>query len=125
MVSGSADLDFGVGEKGIRRDRHVLRRGSFAHAPGGVILRAMAGAEPAPIIPLVIADRLPLRNAAEMGADTDHHEPWLAARGCSVLVSRRRIVWKIGVAGKRGRKAVAREGLVLGDLGVRGGGGEA
>src|SRR4029079_1926819 len=105
MTAGSADLDFGVGEEGVRRDRHVMRRRPFAHAAGAVVLRAVAGTDPAVILPLGIADCLPFRDAAEMGADADHHEPRLAILTGAVLVGGRRGVGESGGWGERVRAA--------------------
>src|SRR5262249_517232 len=98
MTATSADLDLGVGEEGVRRDRHVIRRRPFAPATRAVVLRAVAGTEPAVILALGIPDCLPFRDAAEMGADADHHEPRLAILAGAVLVGRRCVVGKIGVA---------------------------
>jgi len=47
---------------------------AFADAAGGIVLRAVAGAEPAVIFALVGE-----RDAAEMGADADHDQPLLVA----------------------------------------------
>src|SRR6476659_9330500 len=116
MTAGSADLDFGVGEEGVRRDRHVLRRRPFAHATGAVVLRAVAGTEPAVVLALGIADCLPFRDAAEMGADADHHEPRRASLTGAVLVGGRRVVGKVGVARERVWKIVELHGLRFLDL---------
>src|SRR5687768_10856300 len=84
--SRSADLDLGVGGEGVRWDSEILRRRPDTDAAGGVILRAMAGTEPAAIVAPIIADGLPFRNAAEMRANADHHEPRLLAFRGAVLV---------------------------------------
>ena len=46
----STDLDAGVRQEGVGRHRQILRRRTFADAAGGIVLRAMAMAEPAAII---------------------------------------------------------------------------
>ena len=43
----SADLDLGVGKEGVGRNRQVHRGRALADAAGGVVDRAVAGAEPA------------------------------------------------------------------------------
>src|SRR5437588_3901086 len=70
----SANLDFAIGNELIGRHRQVGRSWSLANATGGVVLRAVAGAEKAVVIALM-GDR----NAAEMGADADHDEPLVVA----------------------------------------------
>src|SRR5262245_63626488 len=116
MIASSADLDLGVGEEGIRRDRQILRRRPFAYTTGAVVLRAVAGTEPAVILALGIPDCLPFRDAAEMGTDADHHEPRLAILAGAVLVSRRRVVGKIGIARERVGKIVERDSFRFLDL---------
>src|SRR5665811_2608807 len=108
MRHGSAlpDLDFGVGGELVRRDVHVLRRRPDAYPTRRVVLRAVARAEPAPILAFVVADPLPLRNATEMGADADHHEPGLALRRGAVGVGGGRVVRQVGVARQRIGQAV-------------------
>ena len=58
----------------VRRQERDFRRRAFADAARGIVLRAVAGAEPAVIFALVGE-----RDAAEMGADADHHQPLLVA----------------------------------------------
>ena len=69
-----ADLDFAIGNEFVGRHRQIGRRGSLANATGGVVLRAVAGAEEAVVIALM-GDR----DAAEMGADADHDQPLVMA----------------------------------------------
>src|SRR5665811_86180 len=70
QIRGSANLDFAIGNELIGRHREVGRRWSLANATGGVVLRAVAGAEEAVVIALM-GDR----DAAEMRADADHDQP--------------------------------------------------
>src|SRR5712692_5042916 len=70
----SADPDLGIGDELVRRQRQVGGRRPAADAPRGVVLRAVARAEPAVVIALVGE-----RDAAEMGADADQHEPLVLA----------------------------------------------
>src|SRR5262249_56572671 len=81
---GLADLDFGIGKKGVRRDRQVGGRGSLANTAGGVVLRAVTGAEEAVVIALMRD-----RDAAEMGADADHDQPLVMAFLDAGLIGRR------------------------------------
>src|SRR4029078_2648085 len=80
----SAALDLCVGEKLGRRQEQVLRRRTLPDTPRGVVNRAVAGAEPAPVFALVRK-----RNAAEMRADTDDHKPLVMA----LLDARRIRLW--------------------------------
>src|SRR3979411_2902661 len=73
-IRASANLDFAIGNELIGRHRQIGRRGSLANATGGVVLRAVAGAEEAVVIALM-GDR----DAAEMGADADHDQPLVVA----------------------------------------------
>ena len=57
-----------------RAARQVERRRPLADTAGGVVLRAVAGAEEAVVIALM-GDR----DAAEMGADADHDQPLVMA----------------------------------------------
>src|SRR5579875_3673356 len=70
----SADLDLGIGNKGVRGKVEILRRGSLPDAPGAVVLGAVARAEPAVVIAFVRQ-----RNAAQMRANADDDEPLLVA----------------------------------------------
>src|SRR5579883_636004 len=70
----SADLDLGVADELVGRDREVQRRGAFADAPGRVVLGAVARAEPAVILALIGE-----WDAAEVGANADQHQPLLVA----------------------------------------------
>src|SRR4051812_28743603 len=67
ICRGSADPDLGVGNKCIGWQRQVCRRRALADAPGGVVDRAMARAEPA-----FERTLMGQRNAAEMSADADN-----------------------------------------------------
>jgi len=77
----SADLDLRVGDEFVRRQRQVGRRGAAANTAGGVVLRAVAGAEEAAVITLVGN-----RDAAEMRADADQDQPLLVAFLGALLV---------------------------------------
>src|ERR1700756_3971233 len=74
MAGRSADLDLAGGDERVRRHGEVQRRGAFADAAGGIVLRAVAGAEPAVVVALVGK-----RNAAEMRAGADAREPLVVA----------------------------------------------
>src|SRR5690242_17627538 len=69
-----ADTNLGAGEEGVRRQVQIERRRALSDAAGGIVLRAVAGAEPAIKLALVRQ-----RDAAEMGADADHHQPLFVA----------------------------------------------
>src|SRR3990170_5888040 len=96
MVRGSADLDFGIGNELIGRHRQVGGCRSRPDAARGVVHRTMAGAEEAVILTLM-GDR----NAAEMRADADDHQPLVLARLDAGLVALR-----IGQAGDVNRSGV-------------------
>src|ERR1051326_2716532 len=66
----SSDLDLGVGQERVGRQREICRRRAAADAPGGVVLRAVARTEPAVVIAL-----MGQRDAAEMRADPDQDQP--------------------------------------------------
>src|SRR5216110_2426489 len=68
--AASADPDLCVSGELVRRQRQVGRGRASADASGGIVLRAMARAEPAAKFALMSE-----RNAAEMGADADHDQP--------------------------------------------------
>src|SRR5262252_9368736 len=68
--SSSADPNLVVGDKLVGRQRKIGRRRAAADPSRGVVLRAMTRAEPAVIVTLMGE-----RNAAEMRADTDQHQP--------------------------------------------------
>src|SRR5688572_25477364 len=71
-----ADLDRGVGGEFVRRYDQVLRRRPLPDPPRGVVNRTMAGAEPAAERAAIVARLLAERDAAEMRAHPDHHQPF-------------------------------------------------
>src|SRR6185436_3943207 len=71
---GSADADLGIGDVFVGRNREVGRRRTLPDAARGVVDRAVAGAEETVILALMRE-----RNAAEMSADADQHQPLLLA----------------------------------------------
>src|SRR5262245_41455268 len=64
-----------IGPDFIGRQRTIGRRGPAADTARRVVLRPVAGTEPAAVVTLVRD-----RDAAEMGADADQHEPLVVAR---------------------------------------------
>src|ERR1700683_2912435 len=66
----SADPHFHVGQKRIFGNFEIERRRSLANAPGGVVDRAVARAQP-PVIFAFMAER----DAAQMRANADHDKP--------------------------------------------------
>src|SRR5678816_2309603 len=72
----SADLHERVGLERIFGDRQIERRGTAADAPGGVVFRTVARAEPAAVLAARLRRLLALRHAAEMGAHADHDQPF-------------------------------------------------
>src|SRR5262245_65284524 len=83
------DDDGCVGLEGVRRHREIVRRRTFADAPGSVVLRAMAGAEPAAELAAHIRGLLPLGDATQMGADAHQDKPLRLARLDAVAVGLR------------------------------------
>ena len=75
----SADLDFAVGDEVVGRHLEVARCRSLTNAARGVVVRAVAGAEPSTEVAPGIADRLALGDAAQMRANADQHDPVLIA----------------------------------------------
>src|SRR6266404_5702266 len=75
IVARSADADESVGREQVVGQREVERRRSLADAASGVVLRAVASAQPATILAARVAGLVALRHAAEMGADADHDQP--------------------------------------------------
>src|SRR5690349_8654788 len=73
-VSTSADADLAVGDELVGRQRQVGGRRPAADAPGGIVLRAVAGAEP-PVVVALMGER----NAAEVRAYADQHQPLIFA----------------------------------------------
>src|SRR6185312_6666227 len=81
LLRGSADPDLGVGKESVRRQVEILRRRTLTDAAGCIVLRAVAWAEPAVVLALMRE-----RDAAEMGADADHHQPLVVARLHALIV---------------------------------------
>src|SRR5437868_6162227 len=75
-MRSSADFEAGGRQEGIDGDLQVLRRRTFADAAGGIVLRAVAVAEPAAEIALMRGGR-----AAQMGADARDDQPFGLAGG--------------------------------------------
>src|SRR6478672_9588532 len=71
---GSADADLAVGNELVGRHGEIGGRRPLPDAAGGVVLRAVARAEPAVVVALMGE-----RNAAEMRADADDHQPLIVA----------------------------------------------
>src|SRR5947209_5441274 len=84
---GFADPNPAVGNELIGRDEQVERRRPLPDAARTVVLRAVTGAEPAVVIALMRD-----RDAAEMGADADQHEPLVVTGLDAVLVGLR--IWQ-------------------------------
>src|SRR5882672_12105134 len=74
ILCSSADLDAGIGQEFIRRHVEIARRRPDAHPSCRIVLRAVAMAEPAAVIALLLRGRVGLRGAAEMRADADEHK---------------------------------------------------
>src|SRR5260370_41444062 len=70
------DLDGGVAGELVGRQIEIPRRGPPADAAGGVVLRAVAGAEPAAILAALIGPPLAQGHPAEMRAHPDRDEPF-------------------------------------------------
>src|SRR4029077_13352342 len=66
----------GGGEKLVGRHREIEGGGPEADTARGVVLRAVAGAEPAAELAARIGRRRAERDAAEMGADADDDQPF-------------------------------------------------
>src|ERR1043166_8937428 len=79
----STDLDAGVRQEGVRRHFQIAGRRAFADAAGGVVLRAIAVAQPAAEIAFEAGG-----GAAKMGADADQDQPF-------------RLDGAVGVGGRR------------------------
>src|SRR5574338_611935 len=89
MSAPSADLDAIVVEEIVLGQHQIARRRALADAPGGVVHRAVARAEPAAIGTPRIALLLAERDAAEMRAHADHDQPF---RLLGALLVRRRVL---------------------------------
>ena len=92
----------------FRRRMSATGTGRFSGAgprrmrPGGVVVRAVAGAEPAAEVAGAVAER----HAAEVGADAHHHQPFAVFVERAVLVGRRRRrrrCWRCGHWRRAGR----------------------
>src|SRR5258708_26131484 len=70
------DLDGGVAGELLTRQIEVPRRGPLADAAGGVVLRAVAGAEPAAILPPLIGRPLAPPHAAHERAHPGDARPF-------------------------------------------------
>jgi hypothetical protein len=77
------ELDGGVVDELDHRDVQVLGRRAATDAAGRVVVRPVAGAEPAVEIARVVAQR----HAAEMRADAGHHQPFALFVHGAVLVA--------------------------------------
>src|SRR5262245_28651840 len=88
-----ADPDLGIGDELIGRQRQIGRRGPAADAARRVVLRPVAGTEPAAVIALMRD-----RDAAEMRADADQHEPLVVPRLDALGVRLR--VGQAGIVGR-------------------------
>src|SRR5436305_826649 len=97
-VAPSADLDARGIQERVRGHVEVFRCGPAADAAGGVVLRAMAGAEIAAEIALVIQ-----RDATQMCADADEDQPFRFDG--AILIGGLRTLWKVGIARELIRKA--------------------
>src|SRR5215469_11153695 len=76
MAGVLTDFHFAVGREFVGRHFEILRRRTLANAAGGIVLRAVAGAEPATEIAARIGRFLSQRHAAKMRADADDDEPF-------------------------------------------------
>src|ERR1700733_9186068 len=74
-LSASTDFDLGVGLEGVRRQRKVGRRRPMTHPPRGIVLAAVAGAEPAAPVTARIRRLVAEWHAAKVGADADEDDP--------------------------------------------------
>lgn len=83
-MGASSDADSAVIEKHVRRDIEVTRRGAFADSTRHIVDRPVARTELAAERSPVVAVSLAERNAAEMGADSDQHQPLGAPDPCAV-----------------------------------------
>ncbi len=90
MRSSSADLDLRVGHEIVGRNLEVARGGTLPDAARRVVVRAVAGAEPAAEVPLGVRHGLALGDATQMRADADENEPVLVALLGAVGVGRGR-----------------------------------
>ena len=97
-LGSSADLDLGVGHELVGRHLEIARRRAFADASGRVVVRAVAGAEPAAVVAARVAQRLALGDAAQVRADADQDQPVLVALLGAVGVGGGRLVGQLVVA---------------------------
>src|SRR5919106_351286 len=70
-----ADADQVVAGERVLRHHQIDRRRPSADSSGGIVVRAVTGAEPAAVVALGVARGLAERHAAEVGAHADHHQP--------------------------------------------------
>src|ERR1700689_339465 len=92
---GLADPNLAVGQERVGWDVEIQGRRALPDAPRRIVLRAVAGTEPAVIVALMRQ-----RDAAEMGADADHHQPLVVA-GLDALLVGLRIAQRADVDGAR------------------------
>src|SRR5271170_5698320 len=71
----SADRDLGVVVECVGRQEQIEWRRPVPHPAGGVVLAAVAGAEPAAPVAARIGRLVAQRDAAQMRADADQHDP--------------------------------------------------
>src|SRR5690242_3676913 len=109
-----ADEDARVGDEAIVRYGEVLRRWPFADAAGRIVVRAVAGAEPAAIVAALVAGMLAKRNAAKMRANADQDQPlrlaFLVARLVRLRVGHRSFVVANRARDRVGRAVVDEDG---------------
>src|ERR1700722_5587076 len=101
MMFSLAALDEGGGQECVLGHGEVLGRRTFADAAGGVVLRAVAVAEPAAVIAFRHLGGGDRGGAAQMGADADQDQPF-------------RLGGAVGVGGKRGVGDIEVAGVVVG-----------
>src|SRR6516162_239230 len=92
------DKNRGGGRELVGRHREVERCRAQADAARGIVLRTVAGAEPAAELPARIGGRGAERDAAEMGADADDDQPvlFLHALGVGLPVAQLRDIDGLG-----------------------------
>src|SRR5215470_12769762 len=99
MCGSSADSDLCVGQERVGRHLEVARRRPLADAPRRVVVRPVAGAEPAAEVAPGVAQALAFGDAAQVRADAHQDEPVLLAGLGAVLVGGAGGVGQVVVAG--------------------------